>query len=245
MASKCPVQTVLSTDGTAVSLRCGLWSCQYCQIINARIWASRTKLQFADGGHFITLTQPGTVKSVKRAYQLLPKQWDTFRKTIQRECPDRWIYIAFVEGQPKRMYMPHFHIICNRPPMDRTGRQSLNTALVNMAVRSGFGYQAKYKAVVSGEAAAYVSKYASKDAPNMPKGFRRVRTSQGFPDLPLLPNAGLIFPKPSEKLTEYIMRVSDLSGIVADDLLDAYDRAKIEFNQQATKVLERAGRMSD
>lgn len=216
----CPVYVSFTKTGKAVPLRCGSWNCPICCNQLAHVWAGRTLRQFENGGNFITLTMPGSIKRPERAYELLPKQFDTFRKQLQRD--DKavpFLYIAFVEGQPERVDMPHFHIICNRvPPCKRA--ESAQTALSRRANDCGFGWEAKLKQIDGAWAAFYVAKYASKVNEHTPKGFRRVRTSQHFTPPKEHQRDSLIMQHPDEKLAQYLMRVSDETGVSPDELLD-------------------------
>lgn len=169
----------------------------------------------------LTFTQSRRLKSVPRAYELLPKQWDAFRKIMQRQYPRDFIYIAFVEGQAGRGGMPHFHVIANHSPI-KTPRQKAITALRYVARRCGFGYQCWIDEVTDEGAAWYVAKYCSKGDPAMPKGFRRVRTSRSFAELIPQIRDPVILPKSNEKLADYFMRVSDETGLSVDDILERY-----------------------
>src|SRR5258707_4215780 len=79
-----------------------------------------------------------------------------------------WPYLAFVEGQPNRGAMPHFHVLSSAPTPYR---------IKDFAVHHGFGHQADEKPITSDGAVDYVSKYASKQGTSAPKGFRRVGRS--------------------------------------------------------------------
>jgi len=192
----------------------------------------------------MTLTQSNKVKDPARAYKLLPAQWDVFRKLMQRANPDGWRYIAFVEGQPHRDYMPHFHIIASSHPLPQTIKQSDKTALANVARRCGFGWVCDYQVVTDKHAAAYVAKYASKVAPNMPKGFRRVRTSQGFADMPDAIQPSLILPMPNEKLAQYLIRAGDITGYDPDDLMLEIDKARVDFDSHAAERIAKVYRIN-
>lgn len=80
-------------------------------------------------------------------------------------------------------------------------------------MQAGFGHQAKELAVDSGGAASYVAKYASKSDDAMPKDFRRVRTSQGWAKLPEYHGMPLIVKARKEFLSEYLIRVAEITGV--------------------------------
>jgi hypothetical protein len=125
---------------------------------------------------FWTLTIPGRIKTASYAYEILPSMWESVRKAMQRKAyPAAWHYCAFVEGQPLRGDMPHFHIITfDRYPLKFT-------RFKDFAVAHGFGYQAKDESVSSSKGAVYVAKYASKSLFEAPAHFRRVRLNQEWP----------------------------------------------------------------
>jgi len=116
----------MTKEGAAKPVFCGQWTCKRCAKLLARKWAKRVKmhieLEKAEIQHgeiklfmFITLTLPGKVRTPERGFELLPKLWDRLRTIMKRKLGKGWQYVAFVEGQPERSHMPHFHIISNRP----------------------------------------------------------------------------------------------------------------------------------
>lgn len=177
-----------TSDGFVFPIRCKRWSCPICAKINAYHHAIKVAngCQAMIGAgivpRFVTITQPGNVRTAERAYEILHKQWDKFRRRLQWWAKTRAtmpvIYAAFVEGQPKREFMPHFHIILSTAPPKE--------ALRAMVVQSGLGFQLDVQTFKTGSGVAwYVAKYSTKpdDAKNMPKGFRRVRYSENFPPM--------------------------------------------------------------
>lgn len=209
---KCPVFFAFNHKGECVAIPCGQWSCPYCAKRNAGKWAWRVSLHIKKRGkpaYFWTLTLRGKYKTAEQGYKALPKLWDAFRKIIQRYV-GTWEYVAFVEGQPKRVGMPHFHIISMKKSPKR---------LKDLAMQAGFGYQAKEQRVNSAKAAWYVAKYASKTDPRIPKNFRRVRSSQRWHKLPEFKGHELYVKGRNESLTEYLIRVSDGTGKDIDNLL--------------------------
>jgi len=126
---------------------------------------------------------------------------------MKRNISGKWEYCAFVEGQPERGHMPHFHIISTRKCPKR---------IKDVAVWNGFGHQAKQERVNSGKAAAYVSKYASKQSPVTPAGFRRVRASRGWASLPEREPSAIYVQAAKESLQDYLTRVASETGIPLD-----------------------------
>jgi hypothetical protein len=192
--------------------------------INARQWSWRVSLHVSGTGKpafFWTLTLGRKYKTAAEGFAALPRLWDRFRKYIKRLQPGVWQYVAFVEGQPKRGHMPHFHIISLTKCPKR---------LKDVAVWSGFGYEAKETRVTSGKAAAYVAKYASKQSPVTPKGFRRVRSSQGWTKLPKHGDDILIVQATKESLQDYLTRVASETGIPMDAIVEAWLSKETPFD---------------
>lgn len=162
-----------------------------------------------------------------QAYADLPKLWDRFRKYIKRYYAGTWEYVAFVEGQPKRVDMPHFHIISLVKSPKR---------LKDLAVWSGFGHQAYEKKVTSDKAAWYVAKYASKQSPSCPKGFRRVRASVGWTKLPEKDGASLIVQAKAETLQNYLQRVSEETKLPLDQIVGTWLNKETAFDYYEREI---------
>jgi hypothetical protein len=107
--------------------------------------------------------------------------------------------------------MPHFHILTTGLPPTRKNAKGNVTkrALHDWAHSLGWGFQAELLIVSSSEAAAYVAKYASKQSPLTPKGFRRVRVSRDWPKLPNKGGAHWLTPARDEDVAHFIARVAD------------------------------------
>lgn len=223
----CPVSVCFTKDGVAKLLYCGQWQCKECRKRLARKWAQRVYLHISneqlvgedpDGVDyvdywFITFTLRGNIRSAKAAFEALPKLWDTFRKRMQRRYK-HFDYCAFVEGQTKRGNIPHFHIISSRPlpiPKGKKG-QYTKRAVHDYAHGLGFGHQADMQSVNNKLAAHYVTKYATKQSDETPKGFRRVRASRSWAKLPKDPDKILIVKLKGETIPEFIARASDITG---------------------------------
>jgi hypothetical protein len=189
-------------------------------------WAERTRREVYDRGGdawFFTLTMARRYKTAEAAYADLPRLFDNFRKIVQRKIK-KWHYVAFVEGQPQRGYMPHLHVIS----IERMPERSKD-----LAVKAGFGYQTRRNLcpgetgddpehVTSNGAAAYVSKHSSKQTPCTPPNFRRVRTSQHFAKLP--PRPKLLVKAADENVTDFLLRVESITGRSVDDLWADYEQ---------------------
>jgi len=206
MTRACPVMRAFNTKGKIVNVYCGSWACEQCakRIASQWAWRVRIHIQEREGKwYFWTLTLSSQYVTAAKGFAALPALWDNLRKTMQRKHP-KWEYCAFVEGQPNRSYMPHFHVISS---------VKAHIRIKDLAVHVGFGYQAKEKLVDGPQAGAYVAKYATKQSPNTPKNFRRVRTSRGWSKLPILDGAQLIVKSRNEHEWQYLLRVHDITGI--------------------------------
>lgn len=159
---------------------------------------------------------PSSVKTSDYAYKILPKMWESVRKAMQRKVsPRAWHYCAFIEGQPKRGDMPHFHIIT----FDRYPAKFHR--FKDFAVAHGFGYQAKDESVTSIKGAVYVAKYASKSLFDAPAHFRRVRINEEWPR-----NEGFapyIVKSATETTATFILRASYETRVAMQELYDAWE----------------------
>lgn len=168
--------------------RCGLWSCPECAKINQEIWTWRA----ANGGlvlarkfgnvEFLTLTSHeklGAAASV----DVWPDAWDKLRKRAGRAGGELQYFAVPERHKSGRL---HVHaIIATRDELPLRWWK-------NAARACGMGYQADLQEVVNeGGVGGYVGKYLAKTLQysNWKKGFRRIRTSQGWPKLPPLPQA--------------------------------------------------------
>jgi len=232
---RCPTMNAFNTSGDIVVVLCGQWKCSICSRLLARKYASITAYGVNQQGgkaYFWTLTMGRRIKSPRRAYELIPTMWDALRKSMQRKYKE-WQYIAFVEGQPKRGNMPHFHIITMKPcPRGR---------LKDYAHSFGFGFQAKEEIVEGWEAAGYVAKYATKQNPETPKGFRRVRKSQKWPVRSKVVHDSLIVRSVRERIEDYLQRVSRLTGIHPNKLANLwYSKMEEQYETLAKAENERS-----
>lgn len=231
MRSKCAKFYAFTVRGTVTGVPCGQWSCSDCAKQQARLWAWRVRLHVNNHRntptYFCTFTLPPKYATPYQGFKALPGLWDGYRRAMQKAIKTScfagligFSYCAFVEGQPHRSYMPHFHVLQFAPTPRITGR--IVQPIKDFAVSMGFGYQANEQIVSGPAAASYVAKYASKQSPFTPKGFRRVRVSQDWQKLPEAKFPALIVKSRNETTSEYIIRVHDVSGVGLDDLLDRW-----------------------
>lgn len=181
---------------------------------NAQLWSWRVNIHVSRHHgpcYFWTFTLGRKYKTAEDGFAALPKLWDRLRKFIQRRVKGTWEYCAFVEGQPKRGHMPHFHVIS----LTKCPRR-----IKDVAVWNGFGYEAYEDRINSGKAASYVSKYASKQSPKTPTGFRRVRASRGWAQLPVRENPEIYVQAAKESLQDYLTRVASETAIPLDEIVN-------------------------
>jgi hypothetical protein len=238
MATECPLMVAFTQRGKAKILYCGRWGCKHCAKRNAREWSQdvfygiRNPKTPVKRWHFWTLTMPPKYTKPSQAYSILPRIWDAFRKAIQRN-QKRFTFVAFVEGQPERSNMPHFHIITsNTIPKGKSKRKDPLTYIKDFAPRFGFGWRADDQLISGQKAASYVSKYASKGCPEIPKGFRRVRCSRDWVRKPKPPLDPYLVRGRNEQTQDYLMRVADASGVPLDDIAETYVNTTHRLNQE-------------
>ena len=238
---KCPVTVAFDYDGNTQVIWCGKWTCPHCQQTLAAKWAVRARQAFKpdqDGViaelWFLTLTLGPFYRKPEQGFAALPHLWDRVRQDYRRKHGD-FLYMAFVEGQPERGGTPHFHILTDAPPPIPPGKRKLITkhALHDWAMARGFGFETELELVTSKKATEYVAKYASKQHPAIPKGFRRVRCSRAWPPLPDLDPHLVIMPHPGETVSRYCSRVSAHTGIMFSALRQAYEQM---FTEPLTDV---------
>jgi len=155
---------------------------------------------------------PAKIRTRRLAFEIMPAQWDKLRNRLQYRN-ETWLYIAFVEGQPMRGYMPHFHILSSVKAYKR---------LKDLAVECGFGFQAKEVLIDSAGAEYYVSKYASKQGWDAPEHFRRVRAARNWPRPPDPERDKYIVRSHTETLYGYMERVARLTRRDVGDVYEDY-----------------------
>lgn len=182
--------------------------------VNSYRWAERIKygidLAKPYDAYMWTLTLPAWVKVAPTGFRILPDLWDKLRCEL-RKSYRAWDYAAFVECHPQRGLIPHFHIISLKAAPYR---------LKDLAKHCGFGYMATEKQITSKGAAGYVTKYCSKQGYAMPKHFRRVRVSRGWPKLPLpLYEHTILRQQSRESVPAYVRRVANVLDMPYTELL--------------------------
>lgn len=201
--------------GKLYPIRCKRWDCPTCAPLNALDLAIRVVNGITHYKRqniplqFVTLTVWGRYTAAPElAYTELPKWWDRIRNKLQyraRRGGYRIEYAAFVEVQ--RRGVPHLHAIVTMPPMKKR-------EFKEMAVKAGFGHQADIQPVKGKAAGWYIAKYLTKGGgPNLgssqiPKGYKRVRFSEGFPKTAKEESHNLIVRDRGENLVSFADRAS-------------------------------------
>jgi hypothetical protein len=244
--SKCPTLVGFQKNGQACLIYCGQWSCDYCAKRLAKKWAIRVYMhieaqpeELPVQWQFLTLTLGSGYKNAELAYSQLKKLWNRLRMAVTRSS-GKWQYVAFVEGQPKRANMPHFHVIMSvEPPVQKNKKgQITKHALHNWGNSMGWGFQIDLKIVNSRKAAYYTAKYTAKGAGIVPRGFRRVRTSQGWYKKPVDPSKKLIVPAKTEDIGHFIARVSDETGLAPEEAYKRWSEAQAELIAKQNKSVD-------
>jgi len=163
---------------------CGCWDCAHCADIlvkKHRFRAVNGLRVLSDAGmssDFVTITSHEKLNH-QQSLDVLPKAWGKLR--------DRMHYAA---GKSEYLLIPEFH------KKGRVHFHMITTAKLparwwkDNARECGFGFMSDAKEVQKlGGVSNYVTKYLTKmlQFSNLPEHFRRVRTSQGFPKLPEMP----------------------------------------------------------
>jgi hypothetical protein len=170
--------------------RCKLWACPVCGPINKGLWVVRayhgaeslTRDSAGDGDplelSFLTITSHRALDAAG-SVAVFQKAWNRLRGRAARRSPDGEYMLIPERHQDGRL---HAHAI---------ETYNLGTRFWKDAAAScGLGYIAEEEEVRSARGAArYANKYIAKtlSTEQWPSGFRRVRTSRGWPKLPDLP----------------------------------------------------------
>lgn len=162
---------------------CGTWGCAGCRKRLRRYWTLRISKhvnnRVTGGFHwqFVTLTSHEKLKTMEATVAVWPNAWNKIHARLKRNVGGKVQYVLVPEfHQDGRM---HAHLLTETYIKQKWWKDN--------ARESGLGYQAKVKEIEDdgSNAVWYVSKYLGKgmDDGVWPKGFRHVRTSQGWPEV--------------------------------------------------------------
>jgi len=174
-------------DLLVLRARCKQWSCEYCAPMNQTQWRKHLNERIgALGGDwsFMTLTAHAaahdggwTLHNLRDAYKPV---YDRIRYCFGEQKPIDYVRV-FEQHQSGEF---HIHILwrINLSPFTE-----MNKWLKDTATAHGLGWKCEWKAAMQGSSAAgitrYITKYmtkAAQGAMDMPKGIRRIQTSQGI-----------------------------------------------------------------
>jgi len=169
---------------------CDSWTCTECRQRMSERWKLRAQIgvrQYVGAGlhvDFITITSHEKLPDFAATAAVWRMAWPVLYSALKRRQNQLAFFIVPEKHKDGRM---HVHGLWTAGVSQKW--------LKDNGRRRGLGYQAKVKPVIDANAAArYVGKYIGKSLGDaVPKHFRRVRISQGWPDIPLpvTPNAAL------------------------------------------------------
>jgi len=180
-----PVLYAHSADRQEVLLYqpgCGQWECLFCAARLRAYWVKRIAAGYDQysgcGMQFdtLTLTMHEKLYNAWGTLRALPGCWSKLSTRARRAGLLR--YVAIPEPHPSSGRV-HLHLLINR--------MWTREAWVKNARSSGWGYQVKLRGVYDHRGAiSYAAKHLGKclSSGDWPKGFRRVRTSQHWPECP-------------------------------------------------------------
>ena len=181
-----PLLKAVSIDKKTVVFfhpRCGMWNCPACGEINAYKAVRRAAIGeqvIIDAGmklDFITVTSHEKLTPTA-SLAVLPKAWNKLNIRIKRELTGLTIEYFTVPEQHKDGRW-HMHGLTTAKLPRKWWKDN--------ARECGLGYQSDVQEVSDlGGVAPYIGKYMTKmlQNTNLPKHFRRIRTSKGWPKLP-------------------------------------------------------------
>ena len=167
---------------------CKLWTCPHCANVKAKQWAARARhalIEYPEyDWHFLTLTIKESTGKLDRQIKIWRASWDKFSKRLRRAAREGVMYLIIPELSPEKKRL-HAHWFFNWdfncvPQPERYYSKWLH----DHTAASGLGYEYDIQPVYSPEQAShYTTKYIGKGlSQTFPPGFRRVRTSQSFPE---------------------------------------------------------------
>lgn len=183
---------VAKTDSNYLiaTVGCHMWTCPVCAVGLRAQWAYKITrgVQAIDSPTwaFWTLTAHRKQRGWDRSLANLQNGWKRLSARMRRYTGEPMAYCRVYEQHKDGS--AHWHMICNVLPHDwkpPTGKTSPGSQWAKeQAVKCGLGYMVKVLSLASVDAplvAAYVTKYMVKMETPLPKGTRRVQTSQNWP----------------------------------------------------------------
>jgi hypothetical protein len=176
-----------TNDMLVARARCKKWDCDYCARINQRMWRGYLNSRINElGGQWSFMTLTGHPAAHKNGWTLanLRDAWkpvyDKIRNSFAAQKPIE--YIRMFEKHKSGEF--HIHVLWR---IDLNPFTEMNDWLKDAATSHGLGWRVDWRAIPQGteaqKIAMYITKYMTKDAQglgNMPRGLRRIQTSQGI-----------------------------------------------------------------
>lgn len=169
---------------------CDRWACPECAVRLREQWMLRAQIgvrqYIGEGLHvdFITITSHEKLPDFASTERVWAQAWPVLYAALKRRSSKFQFFIVPEKHKDGRM---HVHALWTAGVKQKW--------LKDNARKRGLGYQAKVKPVTDAvHAVRYVGKYIGKSlGDDVPKRFRRVRVSQGWPEIPIpvTPNVGL------------------------------------------------------
>lgn len=161
---------------------CDSWKCPECSKRMAARWVLRAEIgvrqYVGDGLHvdFITITSHEKLSDFAATEAVWRKAWPVLYAALKRRSTALQYFIVPEKHKDGRM---HVHALWTADVSQKWVKDN--------GRRRGLGYQAKVKHVKNArQAVSYVTKYIGKTlGDDVPKHFRRVRVSSGWPDIPV------------------------------------------------------------
>lgn len=160
---------------------CDSWSCPECSRRMSENWVLRAQIgvrQFLNAGRtvdFVTITSHEKLKTFEATEAVWRAAWPVLYAALKRKDRDLQFFLVPERHKSGRM---HVHALWTAHVSKRW--------LKDNARARGLGHQADVDGVKSPhQATQYVTKYVGKSlGDDVPKRFRRVRVSQGWPEMP-------------------------------------------------------------
>ena len=182
---------------------CKLWACPECSQHNRRQWTAR----IASGVRhyqetesqtwwFVTLSVHEKLYGFDQQHYVWKSAWSKLTERLRRAAAGRLRYVLLPELAPETNRF-HVHALVNQgfgaKPRKSPKKGYSCSWLHDNPRECGLGYANDITPIESpAAAAAYTAGYVGKTLGviNWPTKFRRIRTSNGWPELPDMPNQG-------------------------------------------------------
>lgn len=162
--------------------RCKMWKCPACAEINKQQWCARIGEGYekyislgVDGWRFWTVTSSPKNKTLSQCLYVWPKAWAKFSRRIRYHYPGIRYVLLPEQHEDGRL---HIHAIASHGVTTRFVKDHGHY--------SGLGYKNESETIRDkSRCAYYVTKYLNKSIvqTKWPSNFRRIRTSQNWPQL--------------------------------------------------------------